>query len=615
MLTIGLPFLTTLEYDDSYTLQFLRDMFKADSEEGLRFLENPLLLDPDRVTTSADFYLLYLNGQGAELSRAIESMKWVQDGVEPFVDLSEPMFYTSSNREAEALHYMASLQIRSPEALLSMARRPWLQESLGPREHWAISSIRDLAYESPQGAAMIAAMPFLDTFDERDRLILEPLWNLTREDPGELESILSHPELTGGVSDDRRGWVILLLLRGENPAAAELLEMLPWISDGISESEEGSVLLLTEMALGANDLFRAITSRRWLEDGLTSDELKVADGLWQLAREEFRGPTGRKYSGGEDAIRILNMPFLDTVDGVDAAAVAVMPRLFWQEGENYLEQVLSHPRLQGGLEDNHAFTVAAMHVVVRQSPHLIQVLLDRHLDNVENRVLELPHSGEVVISVIDLNAEDSLALDILEESLRRQEHFMGTAFPTTYAGLLIADATLRGGGGGPGGILTVGSSRRENRHIIAHELAHTYWPFSPLWIAEGAAEFMSKISADAQFPSNQCDLVENISELDRLYQQAILDPDLEEQIYFAGCEYALGRGLFVELYDSLGDANFREGFLRLYLTLRDKALDAQCSGIEKGVCYVRAAFVDHLPAEPASVAGPIIDRWYYGRPF
>ena len=39
------------------------------------------------------------------------------------------------------------------------------------------------------------------------------------------------------------------------------------------------------------------------------------------------------------------------------------------------------------------------------------------------------------------------------------------------------------------------------------------------------------------------------------------------------------------------------------MTMRDEELDDECTGIERGVCYVRAAF---------AAAGPVIDRWYHG---
>ena len=41
----------------------------------------------------------------------------------------------------------------------------------------------------------------------------------------------------------------------------------------------------------------------------------------------------------------------------------------------------------------------------------------------------------------------------------------------------------------------------EDDYVIAHELAHTYWPFWPAWIAEGGADFMPTVSVNKQFSS------------------------------------------------------------------------------------------------------------------
>ena len=180
------------------------------------------------------------------------------------------------------------------------------------------------------------------------------------------------------------------------------------------------------------------------------------------------------------------MPFLESVEGVDAAAASSLHSLFWaSDEENYLKQVLAHPTLEHGISDAEAFVVAALGVVVEDRPDLLETLLDLGPDAVEKRIIQIPLAGEVTLSVLNVSPGAYSTIDILEQALRAQEAFMDEPFPRSYVGLLVADATSAGGGGGPTGIITVDPVYVEDDYVIAHELAHTYWPFWPAWIAEG----------------------------------------------------------------------------------------------------------------------------------
>ena len=85
-----------------------------------------------------------------------------------------------------------------------------------------------------------------------------------------------------------------------------------------------------------------------------------------------------------------------------------------------------------------------------------------------------------------------------------------------------------------------------------------------------------------------------------------------EVIYRSGCDYALGRDLFLDLYDVLGDTAFRSGFGQLYLDLKDGVYDRECNGLDRGVCYVRKAFTVDASANDTFVANATIELWYSG---
>ena len=107
-------------------------------------------------------------------------------------------------------------------------------------------------------------------------------------------------------------------------------------------------------------------------------------------------------------------------------------------------------------------------------------------------------------------------------------------------------------------------------------------------------------------------LGDTLSDLDRLYGELTEDGQSTGIIRGSGCAYSLGRGLFLDLYGTLGDEAFRRGFGRLYVAMRDGERDDECSGLERGLCNVRAAFVADAAPEAAALAGPVIARWYYG---
>ena len=71
-----------------------------------------------------------------------------------------------------------------------------------------------------------------------------------------------------------------------------------------------------------------------------------------------------------------------------------------------------------------------------------------------------------------------------------------------------------------------------------------------------------------------------------------------------GCAYSLWAGLFVDLYFALGDWEFRQGFRRLYVAIRDGHYSAECDGPRSGICYVGAAFVKYAPPEPPRLPDP-----------
>ena len=155
---------------------------------------------------------------------------------------------------------------------------------------------------------------------------------------------------------------------------------------------------------------------------------------------------------------------------------------------------------------------------------------------------------------------------------------------------------------------------RGPRHA-AHESGHYYWSSHEThwigndiqsWMAEGAADFLVIISENARVgrpmvANREPCRLDNIRDLEEVAES-----------YESGCEYSLGQRLFLDLYHSLGEQTFREGFRNLYLKRLRNAPDDGCDDNGLGICHLRHAFRSVVPPEAAETVDNVISRWYDG---
>lgn len=78
-------------------------------------------------------------------------------------------------------------------------------------------------------------------------------------------------------------------------------------------------------------------------------------------------------------------------------------------------------------------------------------------------------------------------------------------------------------------------------------------------------------------------------------------------IYDYRCNYALGGQFFLELYNTMGDAAFREGLRNLYLMSLVEDYADEFDGSPVGIRQIQDAFQSNTAA-----VNPIIDKWYHG---
>ena len=309
----------------------------------------------------------------------------------------------------------------------------------------------------------------------------------------------------------------------------------------------------------------ALMSKSWFEDGLTEDEAEAAELLGLLS-----------YEGGS-ASQLLSMPFLETVEEADVLALASLYQLallYWTTlaDPSEFEEFMSHPAIADGVTDEETIFVTVAGNAYEWNPGLIDTLLDPAEVMSERRTIELPIAGEVELVIVRIQPGSAKSMDLLEESVRFAESYMGEAFPINLILLLYADAVKPGFAGHNSGAGMVVhpdfDGDDELGLIVSHEVAHFYWRgSSQVWLDEGAAEFLSVADADRLLWFDMTD----ISPVDVMYEYDCADGTTLKSLetlpgpQAEGCDYALGFLFFLDLHQALGPEDFQQGFRELYL--------------------------------------------------
>ena len=393
--------------------------------------------------------------------------------------------------------------------------------------------------------------------------------------------------MEGGITDDNLGEVALADLRVRNPEYSSELERLPWILDGVSPSEGSGIFALWRLEHLGADVYQSVVRQRWVADGLTAHESDALHSFEQLVIEARYWNLVEDYPWHEEyVLAIPDRPFMGSIGPSDAALLRSTIQLLQNGG-------------------------------MAEQPDLLSTILESGGTQKAERLITLPLAGEVALSVVwpaglepdptvRLGVSVSRTMDIFENAVRATEEFMGLPFPQEHAIVLIHDfPTGRRASGGREAFVEIDPRISESVHIITHEVAHAYWTGSQRWISEGGAEFIAYWST-GRVPdsvSSSCAHFNTMYDFVRAFQ---LD------FGYDGCNYSMGRSMFFDLYNNLGEEAFRQGFRSLNMHIHGLMPGEGCIGIDEGVCYLKAAFVDGLAPDKATVAEEIINRRYFG---
>ena len=319
------------------------------------------------------------------------------------------------------------------------------------------------------------------------------------------------------------------------------------------------------------------------------------------------------------------MPFLKSVEVRDTLALRSLNYISGKDANDFRE-LMSHPRIKDGITDEETKIVAVLggHTYSR-APGSTQVLLSETGVYIEERLIELPHTGETLLAVIRVEDKDTPSMDNFEHAVRVIEEFMGVPYPIDYLALLYYDREDQNANNNFTHLhmLPRADEAGPQRYagVIAHEAAHWYWSGDSegyqyrKWITEGSADFLRVISEHERIGrpldpiKPPCHFFDNISELEKANPDRTFIPG---QSTPRECYYSLGNRFFLDLYLALGDETFRTAYRALYLRYQQDDRTDGCGGPALNICRVEAAFKDGASDEVIAKVDRVIDRWYYG---
>ena len=452
---------------------------------------------------------------------------------------------------------------------------------------------------------------------------------LEENKPALASRIKALPWVADGVEySEREAAEALIAAARWYPITFNALLQMSWVVDSVTEHETTVVRWIRWTAKDAPPLAEAMLQKPWVQDEITRDEAIVIQRLYWTIRTR---DVSLQQAVTQKAIAILEMPFLDSVESSDAMAVWDLEKVERYNTNDFLS-ILAHANVNDGITDREAKVVAVLSSANRYKPDSLPILLDG-LDGtggvyLEERTIDLAHSGEVQLTIIRVHDKDTPNMDRLEHAVRVIEEFMGEPLPTNYVAWYLDDAARSAGKGYHAGthitsslvydIVDGDSKSRTPMQHIAHEVGHYYFRGNThQWLDEGPAKFFESISERERvgrpiaYFKQSCGPAETIQEQEQLRNdinaERVTPPD-----NWTECDYYLGERFFVDLYLAMGDEDFRPGLRSLYLKSQRDDPNDDCGGTDLSLCHVEAAFKTGVSDDVAAKVDEVINRWYYG---
>ena len=380
-------------------------------------------------------------------------------------------------------------------------------------------------------------------------------------------------------------------LAHHHPSLYRQLAALPWVEDGLSELERDTIDQLVYIGVSDIPSLRTTLGLPWVQDAISEVEYDAIDWLSNLSVRDI-----------PNLAAVIAMPFLQTPDSTDVLALRSIHRL---AREDALTPLMDHPLFLDGITDDETTLVAAVGTLYRDTDEI-----SRMLDPGYASIEAVTSTAGLQLSIIRSGSQSQpWTTDALGDAADYAEQVMLLDLPVDHVILVLNDKAVPSTASGANHGFAIGYlpeyeqmqdtfEGRAFQQGLVHEVAHYYWRGNENWIDEGLANTIDYMhGADNGLSPGQLKTRREDCEAHDLEMLSEWDAPIGSPQYY--CNYYLGERLFLELRESLDDAEFSEKLRELY----QLSLTAQETDQTPGIATVRQVFIDQ---------GGIVDKHWSG---
>ena len=326
----------------------------------------------------------------------------------------------------------------------------------------------------------------------------------------------------------------------------------------------------------------SVLSLPWTQDAISKTEYDI---IYWLA--------SASYDDEKAVAAVITMPFLESPDTNDALAIRSMARL---AGKGVVSEVVDHPIFQDGIAETETTLIAAAGALYRDAGEIGRLLDPGYaaIETVSSGTVQTP---DLKISIVRTGTQSRPGtVEAVKDAVAFVERVMGLPLPVDHVILVLNDHAVTSDYAGTNYGFAVGylpeyeqrQGTYEWRSLqagLVHEVAHYFWTGNMGWVDEGVADTVGYMHGiENGLSRGQLKPHSKNCEAHDLAMLTEWDPDSSNRRYL--CNYSLGRGLFQELLESLGDEDFGKRLHKLY----ELSLTKQESDWIPGIAAVRQAF-------------------------
>ena len=325
---IAMPFLETVEPTDVVAVDTLGRLAHSSAAVFDALMDRPWVegsIGETEISVIGD--ILWITGNDEDATLRIIAM--------PFLETIEP-------GDGAAVSALGRLALSSTTVFGALMDRPWVEGSIGETEISVIGDIGWITDNDEDAALRVIGLPFLETIEPGDGAAVSALGRLAHSSTTVFDALMDRPWVEGSIGETEIsvigdiGWIT----DNDEDAALRLIAM-PFL-ETIEPGDGAAVSALGRLALSSTTVFGALMDRPWVEGSIGETEISVIGDIgWITDNDE------------DAALRLIAMPFLETIEPGDGAAVSALGRLA-SNNPQVLQQIMAHPSLSGGITDEWA---------------------------------------------------------------------------------------------------------------------------------------------------------------------------------------------------------------------------------------------------------------------